>query len=105
MKARSSASTMTATTMAFSTNAAGPSLQILSKTDSIADSQIGVGSVLRAPLIGGAARDVLPLGETEVQTAAISLRGESADLIGAGKILGARGEEDISGELRCLPNS
>src|SRR5258708_39611356 len=103
MKASSSASAMTATMMALRTKPAGPSRQILSKMDSIAQSKIGIGSVSRAALQGNTARDVLPLGKAEAQTAAVRLRGESADLIGAGEIFGAGGENDVSGELRCFP--
>src|SRR6266849_422106 len=105
MKASSSASATTATMMALNTKPAGPSRQILSKMDSIAQSQIGVSSVLPASLMGDGAGDVLPLGETEAQTAAVGLRGESADLIGAGKVFSACGEKDISGELRCFRSS
>src|SRR4029077_15817405 len=102
MNVRSSPSATAATIMAFSTKGAGPSLQILSKMDAIAESQIGIGAVLRAALIGSAASDVVPLGEAETQSAAIGLRGEPANLIGAGKVFGARGEEDTPGELRNL---
>src|SRR5947209_20589103 len=103
MKASRSASAMTATMMALRTKPAGPSRQILSKMDSIAQSKIGVGSVLRAALQGKTAGDVLSLGKAETQTAAVCLRGEAADLIGAGEIFGAGSENDVSGELRCFP--
>ena len=46
---------MTATMMALRTKPAGPSRQILSKMDSIAQSKIGIGSVLRAALQGNTA--------------------------------------------------
>src|SRR6266403_1660874 len=103
MKASSSVSAMTATMMALGTKPAGPSRQNLSKMDSIAQSKISIGSVLRAALQGNTAGDVLPLGKAEAQSAAVGLRSESADLIGARKVLGARGEKDISGELRRFP--
>src|SRR5712675_348569 len=103
MKASRSASAMTATMMALRTKPAGPSRQILSKMDSIAQSKIGIGSVLHTALQGNTAGDVLPLGEAEAQSAAVGLRGEAADLIGSGKVFCARGKEDISGELRCSP--
>src|SRR5258708_1312134 len=102
MKASRSASAMTATMMALRTKPAGPRRQILSKMDSIAQSKIGVGSVLRAALQGKTAGDVLLLCKAEAQTAAVRLRGESADLIGTGKVFGARGENDVSRELRCF---
>src|SRR6266403_1629770 len=105
MKASSSASAMTATMMALRTKPAGPSRQILSKMDSIAQSKIGIGSVLRAALQGKTAGDVLPLGKAEAQTAAVCLRDEAADLIGARKVFRARGENDVSGELRCFRSS
>src|SRR6266403_2308831 len=103
MKASSSASAMTATMMALRTKPAGPSRQILSKMDSIAQSKIGVGSVLRAALQGKTAGDVLLLCKAEAQTAAVRLRGEAADLICTGEIFGAGSENDISGELRYFP--
>src|SRR6267378_7821593 len=105
MKASSNASAMTATMMALSTKPAGPSRQILSKMDSIAQSKIGIGSVLRAALQGNTAGDVLPLGKAEAQAAAVGLRSEPADLIGAGEIFGARGENDISGQPRRFSSS
>jgi len=55
--------------------------------------------------MGNTAGDVLPLGKAEAQTAAIGLRGESADLIGAGKVFSTCGENDISEELRCFGSS
>src|ERR1700738_2366265 len=104
MKASSSALAMAATKMAFSTNAAGPSLQSLSKMDSIAESQVRIRSALRASLVGNNARNVLPLGEAEAQSASIGLRRESANLVSGRKILRSGGEENISGDLRYSPS-
>src|SRR5258708_31791462 len=104
MKASSSALAAAARKMAFSTNAAGPSLQSLSKMDSIAESQVRISSALRASLVGSNASDVLPLGEAEAQSASIGLRRESANLVRGRKILRSRGEEHISGKLRYSPS-
>ena len=59
--------------MAFSTNAAGPSLQSFSKMDSIAQSETCVRSVLGAFLIRGVARYVLPGVYLEAQSAPVGL--------------------------------
>src|SRR5260370_13768178 len=104
MNASTSGSATMATTIAFSTNAAGPSLHSFSKADSIAPSETGVRSVLRALLVGGEARNVLPRRYLQAQSATVGLRSESSDLIDPREIFRARGEEYASGKPPLAPS-
>src|SRR5260370_16735425 len=104
MNASSSASATMATTIAFSTNAAGPSLHSFSKADSIAPSETGVRSVLRALLVGGEARNVLPRRYLQAQSATVGLRSESSDLIHPREIFRAPGEQYLPGKPPPAPS-
>src|SRR6267378_3458022 len=103
MNARSSPSTKMATTMACSTNAAGLSLQSLSKMDAIAQSETRVGPVLYSFLIGCVSGYVLAGVQLKSQSATVCLRSESPDLIHLREIFRARGEEYISGKPLLVP--
>src|SRR5438552_5048130 len=92
-----------AATMAFSTNAAGPSLQRRSKMDSIAQSEICVRSVLGAFLIRCVSRDVLTGVYLEVQSAPVGLRSESPDLVDLREIFCTGGEKHISRQSPLTP--
>src|SRR5712692_1289483 len=103
MKASSSPSAAMAATMAFSTNAAGPSLHSFSKMDAIAKSETGVRSVLGAFLIRAVDGPILPCRKLKSQSTAVGLRSESPDLIYLRKILRSGGEEYISGQSPFAP--
>src|ERR1700681_4151776 len=105
MKASSSASAAAATTMAFSTKAAGPSLQIFSKTDSIAQSRVSIRAALRPPLVRRHKGYVLARGEPEPQSAAVGLRSKASNLVGLRKVLRTDGKENVPGKLRCAPSA
>src|SRR5260370_40796947 len=98
MKASRSASATMAATMAFSTNAAGPSLHSFSKMDAIAQPETRVCPVLRPLLIGRKARHILPRRYLEAQRTTEVLRGKPADLAHLCDIFCAGGEEHISGQ-------
>src|SRR6266571_4379880 len=103
MNVRSSPSATMATTMAFSTNAAGPSLQSFSKMDPIAQSETRVRAVLGPLLIAGVPGYVLSARNLEFQSTAIGLRSKTPDLIHHGEVFRARGEEDVSGQPPVSP--
>src|SRR5258708_8737975 len=95
MNASSSASATMATTIAFSTTAAGPSLHSFSKADSIAPSETGVRSVLRALRVGGESRNALPRRYLQAQSATVGLRSESSDLIPPPQIFLTRNDHSV----------
>src|SRR5579859_378123 len=105
MNARSNPSAAMAAMMALKTNAAGPSLQSFSKMDPIAHSKTGVGAVLRAFLIACKSRQVLPVCNLQPQSAAVSLRRKTSDLIHDREIFCSGGEEDISRKPSVAPVS
>src|SRR5712692_4829623 len=104
MKASNSASATAAAKMAFSTNAAGPSLQSSSKAKTIAHSRIAIRAILREPLVGVRESHVQARRILETKSASIRLRGESSDLVGAREILRSGGEENVSGEPHGAPH-
>src|SRR3989442_5682013 len=103
MNASSSPSATMATTMAFSTNAAGLSPQSFSKMDPIAQSETRIRAVLGSPLIAGVPGDVLSARNLEFQSPAVGLRSKSPNLIHDSEVFRARGEEDISGQPPVSP--
>src|SRR5712692_8859881 len=105
MNPSSSPSRMTAARMASSTNAAGPSLWKDSKTDPIFKSKTRLLAVLRAPLIGREAGQILARGELEAQAAAVGLRGKTSDLVHVREVLRADAKEEISRELPVAPRA
>src|SRR5579863_5600881 len=84
---------MIAAKTAFTTNAAGPSLQNFSKMDSIAHSITHVGLALCPLLIGRIPCHVLASCHSEFQSAAVRLRSEPSDLIDLREVLRASCEE------------
>src|SRR5690242_2113263 len=92
MNARSNPSATMAAMMALKTKAAGPSLQSFLKMDPIAQSETRVRPVLRTPLIAAESRQILTVCNLQPQSAAVSLRGETTDLIHDGEIFRAYGE-------------
>src|ERR1700745_2050360 len=103
MNPRSSPSATMAAIMAFNTNAAGPSLQSLSKMDPIAQSKTQITAVLRALLIARISSYLLARGGLELPSAAVSLRGETPDLIHDSKVFRTGSEEDISDNASIAP--
>src|SRR6266700_5621553 len=103
MNARSSPSATMAAMMALKTNAAGPSLQSFSKMDPIAHSKNHVCPVLRSFLVACKSRQVLPVRNLQPQSAAVSLRRKTSNLIHDGKVFRARGKGNISGNLSVAP--
>src|SRR5215472_771931 len=103
MNARSSPSATMAAIMAFNTNAAGPSLQSLSKMDPIAQSKTQITAVLRALLIARICGYLVARSDLESPAAAVSLRGETPDLIHDSKVFRTGSEEDISENVFIAP--
>src|SRR5713226_8641685 len=103
MNASSNPSTTTATAMAFSTKAAGPSLQSFSKMDSIAESESCIRSVLGALLIRRVTFHVLPRGYLEPQSTSVGLRGKTPDLSYLCEVFRAGRIECASGEPLRAP--
>src|SRR5579862_1170565 len=103
MNANNSPSAATAATMAFSTNAAGPSLQSFSKMDAIAHPETRVGLALGPLLVACVPCHVLPGRHLEAQTPAVGLRSEPPDLIRDGEVFRSDGEEDISAKALVPP--
>src|SRR6266849_7354336 len=98
MNASSSPSATMTAKMAFSTNAAGPSLHNFSKMDSIAEPEGCVRSVLRALLVRAVARHVLSRVDLEPQSTTVGSRGKTPDLIHLCEVFRAGREEHASGE-------
>src|SRR5437764_8119348 len=96
MNARSRASAAIATRMALNTRAAGLNLQSFSKIDVIAQSEGHVGSVLRALLVSDKTGHVLPSGNLIPQSAAVSLRSETSDLVDNREVFRAGCEKQVS---------
>src|SRR5882762_3660481 len=89
--------------MAFSTNAAGPSLQSFSKTEAIAGSVVAIGAILCALLVGIGEGRVHARRQFKTKPASIRLRRKSSDLVRAREVFGSRGEDKISGQSRRAP--
>src|SRR5260370_8091657 len=79
-------------------------LQSVKNAGSIAPSESGVRSVLRAILVGGEARNVLPRRYLQAQSATVGLRSESSDLIHPREIFRACGEEYVPGKPPLAPS-
>src|SRR5438445_8594301 len=103
MKASSKPSAIAAAIMAFSTKAAGPSLQSFSKTDAIAGSGVTVGAILRALLIGIRKGRIHARRKLTTQPAAIRLRRKSPDLVRTCEVFRTGCEKNISGHAPCAP--
>src|SRR5258708_37279133 len=98
MNPSSNTSAAIATTIAFSTNAAGPILRNVSKADPIGKSETRLRPVLRALLIGRVARPVLPCGQLVAQPAPVRLGRKAPDLINLCEVLCALRKEDVSSQ-------
>src|SRR6266851_5054244 len=90
--------------IAFTTNAAGPSLRNVSKADAIGKSKTCLPSVLRSLLIGREARHVLACRQLKAQTAAIRMRRKLSDLIHLREIFRPQRIEDISSQAALVPS-
>src|SRR5258706_2583552 len=89
--------------IAFSTNAAGPSLRNVSKAETIGKSKTCLLPVLRSLLISCEARHVLARRQLETQTAAVRMRRKLPDLIHLREIFCPHRIEDISSEAAFVP--
>src|SRR5882762_8873275 len=90
--------------IAFTTNAAGPSLRNVSKADAIGKSKTCLPPVLRSLLIGREARHVLACRQLKAQTAAIRMRRKLSDLIHLREIFRPHRIEDISAQAALVPS-